>query len=45
MSLLLSDKQIKDKWLKDYMAEIKFNQERKEYEVNLFNIKYNKNLI
>lgn len=34
MSFILSDRNIKDKWLRDYMEEIKNNQEKKEFEVN-----------
>ncbi len=38
MSFLLSDRNIKDKWLRNYIQEMKNNQERKEYEVRLSNI-------
>lgn len=42
MSLLYSDVNIRDKWLKEYLEEIKSNQERKELEV--FVIKFNLSL-
>lgn len=37
MSLLYSDRNIRDKWLNEYMEEIKSNQEKKESEVFLIN--------
>jgi hypothetical protein len=33
MSLLYDDKNIREKWLKEYTEEIKSNQEKKELEV------------
>jgi len=39
MSILYQDKNIKEKWLKEYTEEIKSNQERKEFEVFLLKLK------